>query len=102
MTRLLCSPRRLLFRSCLLVLALSPGRVEGQARPASPGGGPRARAVALRRYASEHAGDAGRGRRVFASTTGGRCLACHKARGEGGDVGPDLTDIGNKYGRSLL
>jgi uncharacterized repeat protein (TIGR03806 family) len=41
-------------------------------------------------------GDATRGRQVFfAETT--RCKACHRIGKEGGDVGPDLSKIGEKY-----
>ena len=31
-----------------------------------------------------------------------RLRRCHRARGEGGDVGPDLSDIGGKFERALL
>ena len=30
------------------------------------------------------------------------CSRCHKVRGEGGDVGPDLSDVGGKLDRDLL
>jgi putative heme-binding domain-containing protein len=54
------------------------------------------------RYARRHAGDAVRGRAVFFAANGAGCARCHRAGGEGGDVGPDLSDIGGKYERALL
>jgi putative heme-binding domain-containing protein len=39
------------------------------------------------------AGDAARGRTVFQSKKVA-CAACHKLKGEGGNVGPDLSQIG--------
>jgi putative heme-binding domain-containing protein len=54
------------------------------------------------RYAREHAGDARRGRAIFADPKGPGCARCHRARGEGGTIGPDLSDIGGKYERALL
>jgi putative heme-binding domain-containing protein len=71
----------------------SSGRVE-----------PATDSAALRRYALGHEGDAERGKRLFASQQpmSMSCSACHKARGEGGDIGPDLTDIGNKFERVHL
>src|SRR5262249_16618668 len=47
-------------------------------------------------------GDAGRGRAVFFGTAAA-CSTCHRIRGEGGRVGPDLTRIGAfRSGRDLL
>jgi quinoprotein glucose dehydrogenase len=47
-------------------------------------------------------GDAEAGRRVFFSKTEAACLRCHKVKGEGGDVGPDLAGIGGKQTREYL
>jgi quinoprotein glucose dehydrogenase len=47
-------------------------------------------------------GDAEAGRRVFFTKTEAACLRCHKVRGEGGDVGPDLAGIGSKQKRDYL
>jgi len=47
-------------------------------------------------------GDAEAGRRVFFTKTEASCLRCHKVKGEGGDVGPDLAGIGSKQKRDYL
>ena len=46
-------------------------------------------------------GDARRGRDVYFGTKAS-CSQCHAWQGRGGDVGPDLTEIGRKYGREAL
>jgi putative heme-binding domain-containing protein len=56
---------------------------------------------ALRRAAIIHAGDPKRGRAVYLSTTV-KCQTCHKIQGQGGDVGPDLSQIGGKLDRPHL
>lgn len=45
-------------------------------------------------------GDAVRGKKVFLE--GAQCGQCHRAAGEGRDVGPDLSAIGKKFGRADL
>jgi len=45
-------------------------------------------------------GDAARGRDVFAKA--GKCSTCHLVGGEGKAVGPDLSTVGKKLGRSSL
>ncbi len=57
---------------------------------------------AYARYASEHRGDPGRGRALFFDLKRAGCVRCHRSRGEGGDIGPDLSDVGGKYERALL
>ncbi len=47
-------------------------------------------------------GDAEAGRRVFFYKAEVSCLRCHKARGEGGEVGPDLAGIGSRQTREYL
>lgn len=47
-------------------------------------------------------GDAENGRRLFLFKTELSCVRCHKVRGEGGDVGPDLTGIAGKQQREYL
>ncbi len=53
------------------------------------------------RFAREHPGDPGRGKKLFESEAAG-CTRCHRAHDRGGDVGPDLSDIGGKYELDLL
>lgn len=48
----------------------------------------------------KRSGDARRGRELFATT--GTCAKCHKVRGEGKDVGPDLSEIGTKLSPEAL
>jgi quinoprotein glucose dehydrogenase len=47
-------------------------------------------------------GDAEAGRSVFFQKAEVSCVRCHKVRGEGGDVGPDLTGIGTRQNRDYL
>jgi quinoprotein glucose dehydrogenase len=47
-------------------------------------------------------GDAANGRKIFFTKNEVYCLRCHKIKGEGGDVGPDLSDIGAKQKRDYL
>src|SRR4051812_38277668 len=45
-------------------------------------------------------GDAARGRELF--TSKGSCLTCHALHGQGGSIGPDLTEIGRKRSAAYL
>jgi quinoprotein glucose dehydrogenase len=47
-------------------------------------------------------GDRRSGSRVFFSKSEVYCLRCHKIRGNGGEVGPDLTGLGAKKDREYL
>jgi quinoprotein glucose dehydrogenase len=47
-------------------------------------------------------GDAMAGRKIFAGKLEAACARCHKLRGEGGDVGPELAGIGSKQTREYL
>lgn len=47
-------------------------------------------------------GDAEAGRRVFLHKAEVSCLRCHKVKGDGGDVGPELAGIGGKQTREYL
>jgi quinoprotein glucose dehydrogenase len=47
-------------------------------------------------------GDAESGRRIFFSRAEVSCLRCHKVKGEGGEVGPDLFGIGAKQKRDYI
>lgn len=44
-------------------------------------------------------GDADRGREIFCEKAEAGCLRCHRVRGTGGDVGPDLSGIGARLER---
>lgn len=58
---------------------------------------------ALAPYRSALAGgDAAQGRRIFSERADLGCQRCHKLRGEGGDVGPDLTRLGRLKGREYV
>ncbi len=71
----------------------------GLVASASGADGPRER---LARHALGHDGDARRGALVFADPDGSACVRCHRVRGLGGEVGPDLSDVGAKYRRADL
>lgn len=47
-------------------------------------------------------GDAEAGKRIFLHKTELSCVRCHKIKGEGGDVGPDLAGIAAKQTREYL
>jgi quinoprotein glucose dehydrogenase len=47
-------------------------------------------------------GDALNGRKIFFERAEVACVRCHKAGGEGGEVGPSLAGIANKKGREYI
>ncbi len=47
-------------------------------------------------------GNAERGRRIFFERTAVSCVRCHKINDRGGEVGPDLSKIGNQQKREYL
>lgn len=47
-------------------------------------------------------GDSERGRRWFFAESATSCATCHRVEGQGGEVGPDLSAIGSKYGKRDL
>jgi quinoprotein glucose dehydrogenase len=47
-------------------------------------------------------GDAENGRRIFLYKNEVYCQRCHRAHGEGGEVGPDLTGVGGRQKRDYL
>jgi putative heme-binding domain-containing protein len=58
---------------------------------------------ALREFAMQSRGDAGKGRALFFDAKGIGCVKCHTAEGQGtGNVGPDLTGLAAKYDRAEL
>jgi len=46
-------------------------------------------------------GDPAKGANVFTRETS-QCATCHRVRGQGGEVGPDLSEIGSKLGKDAL
>jgi putative heme-binding domain-containing protein len=54
------------------------------------------------RFALANRGDAAKGRAVFDDAKAACCILCHRVRGSGGEVGPDLSNIGGKYAREHL
>jgi quinoprotein glucose dehydrogenase len=63
----------------------------------------RAKAPLLERFhESLQGGDAEEGKKLFLSKAEASCLRCHKAKGEGGDVGPDLSKIGASKTREYI
>lgn len=49
-----------------------------------------------------YGGNAERGQQIFYQNSAAQCIRCHAVDGEGGDVGPDLTDIGSVLTREQL
>ncbi len=47
-------------------------------------------------------GDAAAGRLIFFEKAEAACLRCHKVKGEGGDVGPDLAGIASRHDRAYI
>jgi putative heme-binding domain-containing protein len=53
-------------------------------------------------FARENAGDPARGRALFLDHDGLGCVKCHRVGGAGGDVGPDLSTVGDQFDRTRL
>ncbi|QDV37781.1 Cytochrome c [Tautonia plasticadhaerens] len=53
-------------------------------------------------YARDHTGDPARGRALFHDRDGPGCVKCHRVGGAGGDVGPELTSVGDQLDRARL
>ncbi|MBI5773827.1 MAG: HEAT repeat domain-containing protein [Verrucomicrobia bacterium] len=49
-----------------------------------------------------HGGNAEAGRKIFLERADAQCLRCHKMKGEGSEVGPDLTTLGAQKPREYL
>ena len=47
-------------------------------------------------------GNAAAGRRIFVERQDVACFRCHKVNGEGGEVGPELTGLGQKQARETI
>jgi putative heme-binding domain-containing protein len=64
--------------------------------PATAGGEPLPPVAEL----VKRSGDAVRGKELFATTA--NCAKCHKVKGEGKEVGPDLSEIGTKLSKEAM
>jgi putative heme-binding domain-containing protein len=47
-------------------------------------------------------GDAIRGKDVFFKTVGLQCATCHKVAGQGGQIGPELSDVGKRLSKRQI
>ena len=47
-------------------------------------------------------GDAANGRKIFNEKIEASCVRCHKVKGEGGDAGPNLSQIGTRADRAYI
>lgn len=47
-------------------------------------------------------GNVARGKSVFLRSGAASCIKCHRVKGDGNDIGPDLSQIGRKYERGAL
>lgn len=56
----------------------------------------------FRTFAQTNRGDAKQGKAIFQDLKGLACVKCHAVGGEGGKLGPDLSDIATKYPREEL
>ncbi|HEV3162415.1 MAG TPA: PQQ-dependent sugar dehydrogenase [Isosphaeraceae bacterium] len=63
---------------------------------------PGADVPALRQHALSHKGDPAHGKTLFGTLKPVACATCHRVRGEGGDIGPDLSAIAGKFDRPHL
>ncbi|HEV3143535.1 MAG TPA: PQQ-dependent sugar dehydrogenase [Gemmataceae bacterium] len=79
----------------VLLSAAACGRSQPPATPAQPD------RYALRQAAMNNGGDAKRGKVIYLSAAA-QCAVCHKVHGQGGDLGPDLSQIGGKFDRTHL
>ena len=53
----------------------------------------------LTQAALSNPGNAERGRKLFFDVAKSQCLKCHRLKDQGERIGPDLTGIGNRFGR---
>jgi putative membrane-bound dehydrogenase-like protein len=53
-------------------------------------------------FAVANSGDAGRGEKIFKDRNSVACINCHRVRGDGVDIGPDLSGIGAQFDRRAL
>lgn len=94
-------PAELQFAAANVLLSSPDGAIRTAAGkhlslPAAAGGTPLPPVAEL----VQRSGDAIRGKELFATT--GTCAKCHKVRGEGKEVGPDLSEIGSKLSKEAM
>ncbi len=53
-------------------------------------------------FALKNPGDVARGKAIFHDMGGVACIRCHRMNGDGGEIGPDLSDVAKKYGKPML
>ncbi len=58
--------------------------------------------VAYGGFALKNKGDLKHGKALFTDLKGVACIKCHKAEGQGGEIGPDLNSVGAKYSRAQI
>jgi putative heme-binding domain-containing protein len=93
--------RHRLYLVLVISLAFTSDRANSVAQDSAKVHAPKSNPDELRRFAANNGGNAQRGKAIFASSTR-MCATCHKAQGQGGDVGPDLSQIGGKFDRTHL
>ena len=81
---------------CLTLLAAAPA-VAVDSSQVTP-----ERQRAFERAALTRRGNANNGRKLFLDQERTRCAVCHRVDGQGGKVGPDLSQIGGKFDRPHL
>ena len=53
-------------------------------------------------FAITNSGDSARGEKIFKDRNGVACINCHRVRGDGIDIGPDLSGAGAQFDRHAL
>src|SRR5262249_52060457 len=76
--------------------SIRPAAAKHLSLPAAVGGEPLPPVAEL----VKRSGDALRGKELFAGV--GTCAKCHKVKGEGKEVGPDLSEIGSKLSKEAM
>jgi putative membrane-bound dehydrogenase-like protein len=75
------------------------GKKEAAAVVVAVGTGPAVKLPPIRKIAALK-GDAKKGKALYNAK--GACFSCHTAEGKGGDIGPDLSAVGDKFGAEVL
>lgn len=61
-----------------------------------------ARRELLEQHAMANRGSIRLGKQIYETNEKLKCSVCHRLNGKGGEVGPDLSSVGNKLGRAHL